>query len=342
MGLQNEERPTNDYTCSQSELYAGLEIAWNSQSEHEAEFIAENTTYTAGLSVTRLAAIAAAQALPDGQARGADAEDFRISLIEKLDVVLGKWNSLDGYIKKAFKGEHYKPRIEQAGKQYYEKATQKNWDQAKQLLVSMTSFLTAHGGALVTDGGMPATFAASVAAIKTIFEDLYKDFKDAEQDSKEQTDAKINANNAIYKDGRDMMEDGKNIFRKNAAVRDRFIWERILELVSTQTGGGETLIREANMVLGEIKNIDLGGLEGTDETGVSLEATGSNMRFYGSNVAGGPDTGPFIDVAAGAVLEFTGEQFSLAVGLNDANQFLNVRNVGVANGHWKLKATHMT
>lgn len=340
MATQNEQRPTNDYTCAQAELYAGLETAWNSQAEHEAEFIAENTTYTAGLSVTRLAAIAAAQALPDGQARGAEAEVTRITLVEKLDVVLGKWNSLDGYIHKAFTGAYYKPRIEEAGKQYYLKATEKNWEYVKQLLVGMKNFLTAHGAVLVSDGGMPPTFAASVDAIKTTFDGLYTDFKDAEQDSKEQTDTKIEANNAIYKEGRKMMEDGKHIFRKNAAVRDRFVWERILELI-TPPSGGSTVIREGELVMGAIKNIDLTGVDGTDETGIAIEATDSMMRFYTSSVAGGGQTGGAIDVQAGQVLEYTGTQFGQLLGFNAINKFLNVQNVGMVTGQWKLKATHV-
>ena len=33
---------------------------------------------------------------------------------EKLDVVIGRWNSLKGYVRKDYKGEYYKPRIEEA------------------------------------------------------------------------------------------------------------------------------------------------------------------------------------------------------------------------------------
>ena len=126
MANQNEPRPVAEYSCAMAVLYAGLNIVWDSQAEREAEFGAENTLYTPGLSVTRKAEIAAAQALPDGQARGAEAEVLRITLAEKHDVIIGKWNSLDGYIGKAFKGEYYKPRIEEAGKQYYTKAANQN------------------------------------------------------------------------------------------------------------------------------------------------------------------------------------------------------------------------
>ncbi len=340
MGNQNTPRPLPDYKCPMAALYSGLNTAWDSQAEHEAQFAAENTIYVPGLSVTRKAAIQAAKVLPDGQARYADAESKRLELLEIHEETIDKWNSLDGYIVKAFKGAFYKPRIEEAGKGYYEKAFAKNWEYLDLLLEAGKTFITTHSGVLVSDGGMPAGFAAAYDAKKVIFDGLYGEYKDARQDAQEQTDAKINANNAIYKDGREMMEDGKHIFRKNASLRDRFVWERILELVTPPTGGS-TLIREGDLAMGMIKNIDLTGVEGTEETGIALEATDSMMRFYASSVAGGGQTGGAIDVAAGQVLEYTGTQFAQLIGLGGTNLFLNVQNVGPVTGHWKFKATHV-
>jgi hypothetical protein len=341
MANQNQPRPEAAYDCSMAALYAGLNIVWDSQAEHEAEFAAENTLYTPGLAATRKTAIADAQALPDGQARGAEAEVLRIALTEKHDVIIGKWNSLDGYIGKAFKGEYYKPRIEEAGKQYYEKAANQNWEFVKQLLVSAKSFITAHNAVLVSDGGMPAGFATGIDTVKTEFEGLYSDFKDAQQDSQEQTDAKILANNAIYKDGREMMEDGKRIFRKNASVRDRFIWERVLELVTPHTGGS-TVVREGDLLQDKIKNIDVEGIDGTPETMVKLEAKDSAMRFYSSNAAGGPQTAGAIDVQPEQINEYTGQQFVEMLGLSEQNKFLNVKNIGGVKGHFKLTFTHVS
>lgn len=237
MALLNTPRPVADYNCSQAELYSGLNSAWDSQAEREAAFIVENTKYTAGLSVTRKAAIQAAKAMPDGQARYADSESLRVDLTEELDSVLGKWNSLDGYIKGAFKGAHYKPRIEEAGKQYYETSAEKNWEDVSLLLEAGKTFITTHSAVLIADGGMPAGFAAAYDGVR-VYDGLYTDFKDARQDAQEQTDAKLDANNDIYEAGREMMEDGKHIFRKNASVRERFTWDRILAMITPDTTGG--------------------------------------------------------------------------------------------------------
>ena len=340
MATQNEPRAVPQYNEAMSVLYAALNLVWDSQAEHETSFMAENTLYTPGLSVTRKAAISAAQALPDGQARGTEAEVLRIGLVEKLDVVLGKWNSLDGYISKAFTGAYYKPRIEEAGKPYYAKAANQNWEYAVQLLVSMKNFLTAHQAVLVTVGGMPAGFDASVSVLKMEFEVMYGSFKDAQQDSHVQTDAKIEANNAIYREGRAMMEDGKRIFRKNAAVRDRFVWERVVELVTPSTGGS-TVVREGDLAAGAIKNISTTGLEMTADSMVTMEASGSGMRFYSSSVAGGAQTEGAVDVAANTALEYSAVEFGELLQFNETNQFLNVQNMGTESGHWMMKATHV-
>jgi hypothetical protein len=204
---QTAGRPEKAYNCTQSELYSAAEIGWNNQAEYETQFMSENTKYIAGLSVTKKAAIQAARDLPDGQARYAHSEDLRVTMGEKLQPLLGKWNSLDGYIKKAFLGEHYKNKIEEAGKQYYDRAYNSNWDVAKNLFQSAKLFISTHSVVLLADGGMPATFANSFTTLKDDFEAVYAAYMLARQQAQEQTDVKLLANNAIYHDAIAMMED---------------------------------------------------------------------------------------------------------------------------------------
>ena len=146
---QGENRPKKAHNCTQAELYAGLDIVWDSQAEHEQEFADENTKYTPGLSVTMKDAVQAARALPDGQARAAEQEVLRNRLVEIHDGAIGLWNSLDGYIRKAFAGIDYKARIEEAGKGYYGKAYNMNWEDVALLLQSGVNFLGEIGRAHV-------------------------------------------------------------------------------------------------------------------------------------------------------------------------------------------------
>jgi hypothetical protein len=277
--------------------------------------------------------------LPDGQATGAVAEILRNHLIEKLDPVLAKWHSLDGYIAKAFKGPDYNAKIEAAGKANYSKAANMNWEYAKQLLVSAKSFLTNNEAALLADGGMPANFINGFDTVKGDFIQLFDDFKSAEQTSIEQTDAKINANNAIYADGRSMMEDGKRIFRKNAAVRNKFVWERILELLTPNSS--TTVVFEGDVNMGGIASHDLSDLTPTDETMVLVEITGSGVQLSASNVDG-PGPGPtqwFVPV--GDVAKAI-DEFATLIDASDTNHFLKVSNpAGPGSAHYKIRITHL-
>jgi hypothetical protein len=340
MALQQiATRPQRHYGCATVELYAGLHLTWNSEALYETEFANENTQYTAGLSVIRKQAIDDAQALPDGQATGAVAEALRIQLVAKLDPVLAKWHSLEGYISKVWKGEDYKPKIEAAGKLNYSKAANLNWEYAKQLLVSAKSFLTANNAVLLADGGMPTNFVTGFDAVKGQYIQLFEDFKAAEQTSIEQTDAKINANNALYADGRSMMEDGKRIFRKNAAVRNKFVWERILELLTPNASS--TKVVEGDVVMGGIASHDLAGLNTTDETMALIEITGNAVQLSASNVAG-PGAGPtqwFVPVGD---LAKPIAEFATLIGATDTNHFLKVANpTGPGSAHYKIRFTHL-
>ena len=231
MGRQNAERPSKVYNCSMVELYAGQEMIWCSQKEHEVEFEEENTLYHSGISDVRLAKINAARIMPDGQARGAESEVLRLKMIEKLDAVIGYWNSLKGYVRKAFKEEYYKPRIEEAGKGYYFNSVRKNWVDVRMLLQSGKNFLEKHEVALKDEGGMPASFIGKFETVAVEFEELHGLFVKVRLDAREQTDAKIVANNLIFEEGMSMMRDGRRIFRKRAAVRNRFVWKRVLGMV---------------------------------------------------------------------------------------------------------------
>ena len=64
-------------------------------------------------------------------------------------------------------------------------------------------------------------------------------FLQAEEAARIGTDNKIIANNKIYRSTIKICEDGKRIFRDNAAIRYEFTFDRVLELVrNVQTGHG--------------------------------------------------------------------------------------------------------
>jgi hypothetical protein len=87
---------------------------------------------------------------------------------------------------------------------------------------------------------------------------------------------------------------------------------------------------------GMIANINVDGIDGTSETDITIEVSGSPLRFYASNMPGGAPGGIFLDVQAGQSITKKAEEFATEIGLNDTNKFLNVQNIGTMQGHYKI------
>lgn len=333
MATLTAERPKPDYHCSQSELYAGLDIVWNSQAQREAEFEAENTNYTPGLSVTRKAAIEAARALPDGNARYAESRILHIEMENKWEVAIGKWNSLSGYIEDGWDKEFVPTRLSEAGKAFYEAAAAKDWEKAKELLKEGKNFIDTHEAKLLADGGMPATFKLAFNTAKTDFETKYSAFMAAREDAQEQTDAKILANNAIYADGVEMMKVGKRIFKKNASVRERFTWTSVLAMVDPKHG--TTIVWEVDVAMGEIKGRDMSDVSFVENSMVKIEVA-DNPVTLSTTPTDGPTTGPTTwNVLVDETIK-PADEFLALVGGSEVNHFLKVQCFGPGTAHVKI------
>ena len=226
-------RPKRKYQCTQPQLYAICKIGWKSYEENQAAFELFNTNYTVLFGTNAVAAVAAAKALPDFQQRDEPSETAFILMGKKADKCIISWKTLRSYIKKAFDPDLFKPKIESAGYNYYEEATNENWEDLDSMLLAGQSFITNNTPALTT-AGMPAGFPASYNTLYGEFGDLYETFTDAGQDSKEGTDAKITANNDIHKTLTDMFADGQLIFAEDAGKRERFIFARVKAIVKLQ------------------------------------------------------------------------------------------------------------
>jgi len=85
-----------------------------------------------------------------------------------------------------------------------------------------------------------------------------------------------------------------------------------------------------------IVNINVDGIKGTQQTDVTIEVSGSPLRFFASNMPNGTPGGSFIDVQSGQSITKTAQDFISQLGLDDNNKFLNVQNIGAMNGHYKI------
>lgn len=226
------------YNCTQSELYTICNLGWQACKAIIATFFGLNTNYVLVFVNARIAAIAAAAALPDFQARSAIAELIRTDLIAKNDAVLLLMQQLKQYITYSFAATQWQIQWDAAGLGYYRDASNFNWDSTASMLISMDAFITANNAALLA-GGMPAAFAASVTTAKTDFDTLHIDYETARAAAYSATEDKINANNQLYVDLLAMFADAKLLGLSYADMAS-FTFSRLLTMIS---GGGFSVLQ---------------------------------------------------------------------------------------------------
>lgn len=241
MGL-TVERPQPVYPCSQQDLYTIIETGWESFSERLPAFMDFKTTYSATTRTDQLLALTTARSMPDEESRDEVHKTLRVQMIPLAETCIKKWSDMMSYVRDGFPEEEYDGKRLAAGYGYYAGAEKRDWEDVKGLAQSGLDFLNkAENATPLNDGGMPANFVTGFAAAKTAFETKYQAFLQAEELSKELTDAKIQANNDLYKALTKMFEDGKKIFRDNAAVRDQFTFDTVWGLVKGHGGGSNAV-----------------------------------------------------------------------------------------------------
>ena len=156
------EEVKNEYPCSQKDLYSILETAWRNFDGHQPDFAALKALYTILYSINAKAAIAAAKALPDVQARGEAAESLRVELVTQAETCRQNFQKLKSYIVTAYPNKAlHKGKFEAAGQLYYEGASNEDWESVSQLNQSGSNFIAANSVALLAGLNMPVGFQAT-------------------------------------------------------------------------------------------------------------------------------------------------------------------------------------
>jgi len=123
---------------------------------------------------------------------------------------------------------------------------------------------------------MPATFAAEYATASSDFLTLYDRFTDAEQDSQEATDEKINANNAIYTKLISMFEDAQIIYENDPSKRERFVFQLVYAMITRPTGG-DSVTNTQVLIRGKVTGLSTG--EPIQDASVNTTPDGSTTTF---------------------------------------------------------------
>lgn len=261
MSALRSSRPRPGYPCSQQDLYSVVETGWNSYNEHLLLFENLSTRYTATTGTDQLATLQLVRNLPDEYKRDETHKSLRLQLVSLSEDCIAKWHFLSGYIRDGFTEEEYDGKRLAAGHAYLRGAEQQDWEQVIALMQSGVSFAGANTAALTT-GGMPPTFLAELTQLRDDVQARHQEFIQSEEQAKVLTDQKINANNKLFKDLMSMFEDGKRLFRQDAAIREQFTLDRVLDLIrggSSGTGVAATEIKIGVLVYDEGTGIAISG-----------------------------------------------------------------------------------
>jgi hypothetical protein len=306
-------KPLPKYDCTQAELYAICTLGWNSCSDHLIDFTNLKPYYTAAYVTAKKAAIAAAKALPHETARAGEIKNARVLLAEKGGECLVKWQALKRHIEDAFAKNQLDGMLDQAGQVYYATAKRENWEDLELLMISGSTFIDDNSAALLANDNMPVGFEAEFDGLKDEYSALYESFKGLEQGAKELTIAKINANNVLFEELMKMFRDGVHIFRVNEAIRERFVWKVVKELVSSSTGNPNE-VTLSGILTDNVTNEPIAGAQFVvGPYSFETEGDGSFLQKFEISE---PTTYDVTITAEGYVTESTIYQFTPGVDIN--------------------------
>jgi len=236
-----------DYPCSQKDLYSVLETAWGNNGVHLARFTAFKALYTLPFKTAALAAIAAAKAMPDDDARSGASELLHIGLENMGAICTQNFQMLKAYIDTAYPD----PAVQKvqyviAGQNYYRDAARGDWESMVLLNTNAKNYLGAAANvtALTAGNNMPAAFVATQKTGSDNFDAQYSSFKLAEETSVE-TANKIKANNICYHSCMSMLKDAQVIFMNEPEILTKFVFGNLLALINPPVAGVKGSIKEA-------------------------------------------------------------------------------------------------
>lgn len=255
---------TKNYSFAMSVLYQTLRIVLLNATNNLAALAAFKSKYTTAYINTLKDELKEAEELKSDQARKAEHEALRVTLVAAGDVCTGQFQDLKRYIADAFPGTA--PIMwDAAGWNYYRESTNDNFDKCREMTNMMAVFIAENEAKLLADGYMPAAFIDTFEANRALFNKTYDDFLLAIENAHEGAVSKISANNAIKDKVADLCADAVVCFRTNDVKKKLFSMEAVAALI--QPAGSSTLVVE-------LKNEETSAVvSGYSLTNVSTERT---------------------------------------------------------------------
>lgn len=229
---------TNNYKCTQSELYTIAKRCWKSCLRYRPRFFSFKAKYTEENVTGNLEAVTVAQGLPDEMQRKLAFKLKSTLLSNSARSCRNLFHKLKRYIVDAYPKIDHKDYFDAAGQSYYQLASAKNWDAVQSLIFAAKSFATDNSTQLCNNDNMPVNFPSILNDQVTSFDNLLQDFLGNREESAVGTEVKIAANNALYEALMKMNLDAKEIFVDEPEIVKEFTFEHLLLLVRGAGTGG--------------------------------------------------------------------------------------------------------
>lgn len=244
------------YNCEVDVLYDVCYLAWDHYDPVQALFFAKSEVFTVGLSTTSRTAIAAADALPDNETRMLVAKNALTEMRRLNPMVTREFEFLEYYIKQAYPTT-WEAEVASAGYPQYQQAIKPQWGSTESMVNKSKTYMTDHSADLLANNNMPVGFPAAFNALGEEFKLQRKTRNNALGISGTGTADKIVANNAIYEHVMWMMEMGKLIYKNNKTEYNKFVFDRLKNIVKGRKAAGAKGMVKADLAFTPIGNATL-------------------------------------------------------------------------------------
>lgn len=233
----NEVKPL--YNCTQDAFYEIERRILVSLTEDQPDFVAKSTNYTAAYVTMVKGLRTTAMSFPNEDQRNSTHESTRNLLPGLTEPVKLNFRALQGYIRAGWPTEDPNPRYEEAGLLKYNAIRGSNWEAVESLQQMMLDFVAVPGNLakITTPGGMPVGFVAQLGTDYTPFETKFQLFT-ATLDTTTLRNAKIAADNVLYKETTSFMKFGREVvYPKDKGKKERYTWTIIEQQVDPHFSG---------------------------------------------------------------------------------------------------------
>ena len=219
---------TNIYPCSQDNLYAAAEAAWNLYLVNIGDFSSFSKSYTTHIFEMRLKEIQRAKQIKTIKELNNMQTALKKELISEKKEVLHHYKCMTEFVKMN-KTNHFIPLVNI--KKTYRKATNNDWVACKHIAYASYVTTREHYEYLIKGDNMPPSFAEECALTREKYDQLYFRYHLLKHEIRSQVCLKVISNNKVYENLVEMLRHAQLIYRKREDMQVLFQFDKLLKKV---------------------------------------------------------------------------------------------------------------